>query len=411
MKILVLNAGSSSVKFELIETSSEQIEANQDRSLAEGSIEKIGTSDALVSYAVAGAAGNKFQREILEHQQAVKIAIDLMTGNTHGVIRGAAEIEGVGHRVVHGGEQFSTSALMDDEVVRQIESSIELAPLHNPHNLKGYRAAQAILPQSKHVAVFDTAFHQTLPPRAYLYGLPYVVYTRHRIRRYGFHGTSHRYVRYRYGQIHKVASSEVKLITCHLGNGCSVCAVDHGKSVDTSMGFTPLEGLMMGTRTGDVDPAAVLHVMEKEGLRFEEISSLLNKHSGLYGVSGISNDMRTLLQHREQGNERAATAIDVFCYRVKKYFGAYLAALNGAEAIVFTGGIGENAPAIRAQICEQLDALGIVIDAQRNESAVGKEQEISGEGSAVKVWVIPTDEELLIARDTLRCILNLPHQY
>ena len=411
MKILVLNAGSSSVKFELIETSPAQIENNQDRSLAEGSIEKIGSGEAIVSYKVAGAGEKKFSREVLEHQQAVKIAIDLMTAKPDGVIQHTAEIAGVGHRIVHGGEQFSASILMDAEVVRQIESSIELAPLHNPPNLKGYSAATAILPSSKHVAVFDTAFHQTLPPRAYLYGLPYVVYTRHHIRRYGFHGTSHRYVRYRYAQIHNVASSEVKLITCHLGNGCSVCAIDGGKSVDTSMGFTPLEGLMMGTRTGDVDPAAVLHIMEKEGLRFEEINSMLNKHSGLYGVSGLSNDMRTLLKHREQGNERAATAIDVFCYRVKKYFGAYLAALNGADAIVFTGGIGENAPAVRAQICERLDALGVVIDAKKNESAVGEEQEISADRSAVKVWVIPTDEELLIARDTLRCILNLPHRH
>ncbi len=411
MKILVLNAGSSSVKFELIETSPEQIENNQDRSLAEGSIEKIGTAEAVVSYAVAGAVGNKFQREILEHQQAVKIAIELMTDGEGAVVRDASEIEGIGHRIVHGGEHFSSSLLMNDEVVRQIENSTELAPLHNPHNLKGYYAARATLPQSRHVAVFDTAFHQTLPPHAYLYGLPYVVYTRHRIRRYGFHGTSHRYVRYRYARIHKVPSSDVRLITCHLGNGCSVCAIDRGKSVDTSMGFTPLEGLLMGTRTGDVDPAAVLHVMEKEGLKFDEINSLLNKHSGLYGLSGLSNDMRILLKHRDLGNERAAMAIGVFCYRAKKYFGAYLAALNGADAIVFTGGIGENAPSIRAQICENLDALGIVIDAKRNELAIGREQEISGEGAAVKVWVIPTDEELLIARDTLRCILNLPHHY
>ncbi len=411
MKILVLNAGSSSLKFELIETSPEQIENNRDRSLAEGSIEKIGSGEAVVSYKVTGEVESKLKREILEHQQAVKVAIELMAGKPDGIIQDAAEIEGVGHRIVHGGEHFRTSVLMDDEVLRQIESSIELAPLHNPHNLKGYRAAQAILLCSKHVAVFDTAFHQTLPQRAYLYGLPYAVYTRHHIRRYGFHGTSHRYVRYRYAQIKKVPSNEVRLITCHLGNGCSVCAVDGGKSIDTSMGFTPLEGLMMGTRSGDVDPAAILHVMEKEGLRFEEVNSLLNKHSGLYGVSGLSNDMRTLLKHREQGNERAATAIDVFCYRVKKYFGAYLAALNGADAIVFTGGIGENAPAIRAQICDRLDSLGITLDPERNELAVGKEQEISGEDAALKVWVIPTDEELLIARDTLRCVLNLPHHH
>jgi acetate kinase len=410
MKILVLNSGSSSLKFQLIETSPEQIENNADRLLAGGSVEKIGTSEAIVTYRVPGRPDSKFIAEILEHQQAVQTALQTMTGAESRVIGSVEEIEGVGHRVVHGGEHFAASTLIDDEAVRLIEGAIELAPLHNPANLKGYYAARLALPESKHAAVFDTAFHQTLTPRAYLYGLPYILYKRHGIRRYGFHGTSHRYVRYRFAQLHGTAGKQAKLITCHLGNGCSVCAIDGGKSVDTSMGFTPLEGLIMGTRAGDVDTAAVLHVMAKEDLKLYEISSLLNKHSGLYGLSGISNDMRTLLEERERGSERAAETIDVFCYRVKKYFGAYLAALNGADAIVFTGGIGENAPAIRAQICENLDALGIKIDPASNEAAVGKEQRISPEGAATEVWVIPTNEELLIARDTLRCILGIPHR-
>jgi acetate kinase len=266
-----------------------------------------------------------------------------------------------------------------------------------------------MLPQARHAAVFDTSFHQTLPRHAFMYGLPHVVYDRHRVRRYGFHGTSHRYVSYRYAQMLGKTRQEYKLITCHLGNGCSACAIDHGRSVDTSMGFTPLEGLLMGTRAGDVDPAAVLHVMSKEELTIHEVSSLLNKHSGLYGLSGISNDMRTLIEQAGKGNERARLAIDVFCYRVKKYIGAYLATLNGADAVLFTGGIGENAPAIRAQICDRLDALGIVLDPARNEAARGQASRISRDNSACQVWVIPTDEELLIARDTLRCILGLPH--
>ena len=298
--------------------------------------------------------------------------------------------------------------LIDEEVLQHVREAIELAPLHNPHNLKGYFAARDMLPQARHAAVFDTSFHQTLPRHAFLYGLPHAVYDRHRVRRYGFHGTSHRYVSYRYARMFGKTRQEYKLITCHLGNGCSVCAIDHGRSVDTSMGFTPLEGLLMGTRAGDIDPAAVLHVMAKEELTIHEVSSLLNKHSGLYGLSGISNDMRTLVEQSEKGNDRARMAIDVFCYRAKKYIGAYLATLNGADAVLFTGGIGENAPSVRAQICDRLDALGIVLDPAKNEAARGQACRISGDDSACQVWVIPTNEELLIARDTLRCILGLP---
>jgi acetate kinase len=409
MKILVLNSGSSSLKFQLIETSPEQIAANSDKLLARGSVERIGTPEAIFSYEAPGKAGGKSTGEALEHRSAVKAAVRVLTDPETGVIHTHEEIEGVGHRIVHGGEYFTGSVLMTPEVVKQIENTIDLAPLHNPANLKGYYAARALFPHAPQVAVFDTAFHHTLPPKAHIYGLPYVLYSRYRIRRYGFHGTSHRYVSYRFGQLHDSSPAAFKLITCHLGNGCSMCAIDHGKSVDTSMGFTPLEGLLMGTRSGDVDPAAVLYVMTAQDLSVHEAESLLNRQSGLYGVSGISNDMRELLEQSGKGHSRARLAIDVFCYRVKKYLGAYLAALNGADAVIFTGGIGENAPAIRARICDSLAALGIEIDGQKNEAAIGKETDISAAGAAVRAWVIPTNEELLIARDTLRCILRIPH--
>jgi acetate kinase len=408
MKILVLNSGSSSLKFQLIETSPEQIETNQDRLLVRGTIEKIGTEEAIVSLVVPDKRKTRSSREILEHKEAIRAALEELVEGADALIGSPEEIEGVGHRIVHGGEQFGHSTLMTNEVVEQIEDSIQLAPLHNPANLKGYYAAREMLPGSQHVAVFDTSFHHTLPPHAYIYGLPYILYARHKIRRYGFHGTSHRYVSYRLAQIHGAKRDAFKMITCHLGNGCSVCAIDHGKSVDTSMGFTPLEGLVMGTRAGDVDVAAVLHVMAREELSLHEVNSLLNKHSGLYGISGISNDMKTLLEESAQGNARAKLAVDVFCYRVKKYLGAYWAALNGADAVIFTGGIGENAPAIREQICSSLDSLGITIDPEKNQAAVGKEMEISTDGGRCRIWVIPTNEELLLARDTLRCILNLP---
>jgi acetate kinase len=410
MKILVLNCGSSSVKFQLVETTPEMIAANQDRLLAQGAVEKIGTDEAIVWYEPAAKPGVKFSREILEHKAAIKTAVSCLSDPLTGVIRQPDEIEGIGHRVVHGGEHFTRSVRMDEAVVKQLEDSIELAPLHNPHNLKGYYASRALFPEAQHVAVFDTSFHQTLEPRVFLYGLPYVLYTRYKIRRYGFHGTSHRYVSYRFAQIHGKTREAFKLITCHLGNGCSMCAIDHGRSVDTSMGFTPLEGLLMGTRSGDLDPAALLHIMAREELAVHEASSLLNKHSGLYGVSGVSNDMRELLAEAAKGHERAKLAVDMFCYRAKKYLGAYYAAMNGADAVIFTGGIGENAPPVRAGICGSLEALGIVIDPEKNQNALGQDADISASGASTQVWVIPTNEELLIARDTLRTILEIPHR-
>jgi acetate kinase len=310
--------------------------------------------------------------------------------------------------MVHGGERFSGAVLLNDSIAGEIESFNELAPLHNPPNLAGYRAARAILPHCPQVAVFDTAFHQTMPPHAYLYAIPEELSRRYRVRRFGFHGSSHRYVTLRYARIHGCGPQAFKLITCHLGNGCSVSAVDGGRSVDTSMGFTPLEGLVMGTRGGDLDPGALLYLMEKEGLDVEQASRLLNRQCGLRGLSGTSHDMREVLARSEQGDARARLAVEVFCYRAKKYIGAYFAVLNGADAIVFTGGIGENAPAIRARVCESLGALGVRIDPAKNLQARGIEMDVSEEAASTRVWVIPTHEELLIARETLGAVLSAP---
>jgi len=404
MKVLALNCGSSSVRCQLFETSLGAIERNCDQQLGRVLVERIGTPDAVVSSEKRQGEPVKFQRSIADHHEAIATAVGILLEQLSDVLSGKEDIAVVGHRVVHGGERFSAPVELDEAVAGEIEELNELAPLHNPENLKGYRAAREVLPHTRHVAVFDTAFHQTLAPRAYVYGLPDAVWRRHRVRRYGFHGTSHRYVSRRYAQIHRFARNDYKLITCHLGNGCSISAVEAGKSIDTSMGFTPLEGLLMGTRCGDVDAGAVLHIMAKEGLTPEQMDHLLNRQSGLYGLSMASNDMRTLLDLCRGGHAAAQLAVDAFCYRAKKYIGAYYAALNGCDAVIFTGGIGENAPQIRAAICEPLDALGIRIDRDRNSSAVGAEMNIAAEGSRVEVWVIPTDEGLVIARDALRCL-------
>lgn len=400
MRVLVLNSGSSSLKFQLMETSPE-------RTLAHGAVERIGESDAAIKFE-AGGTPRKFTKAIPDHKSAIQAAFDCMTA-AKGVIGDLQEIEGVGHRVVHGGEHFHSSVLMTEDVVRQIDALSELAPLHNPHNLKGYYASKELLPHASHVAVFDTAFHQTLPPSAYRYALPEEYYSRDNIRRYGFHGTSHRYVSGRYAEIRGKSRAAFKLITCHLGNGCSLCAIEHGRSVDTSMGFTPLEGLVMGTRSGDLDPGAVVYLIAHKGMTAHEVEALLNENSGLHGLSGLSGDMRDLMEQAAQGNGQAQLAIDVFCYRVKKYIGAYLAALNGADAILFAGGIGENAAEIRRRICDSLDNLGVRLDAAKNAAAIGAEQEIGAEGSGPSIWVVPTNEELLIARDTMCCIAGLPH--
>jgi acetate kinase len=311
--------------------------------------------------------------------------------------------------MVHGGEHFKSSMKIDDSVLRAIEECFDIAPLHNPPNVKGYRAARELLPSAPHVAVFDTSFHQTMGPVAFLYALPYVLYERHAIRRYGFHGTSHRYVSRRSAEmLGRAGDPGFRVITAHLGNGCSVTAIRGGCSVDTSMGFTPLEGLVMGSRSGDIDPAIILHVMGKEELGSAEVNALLNKHSGLIGVSGLSNDMRKLLEAEAAGNERAKLAIDVFCYRLRKYIAAYVGALGGLDALVFTGGIGENAAPVRARSVEGLGAMGIRIDAVLNETARGKEMDVAPRGQACRVQVIPTNEELLIARDSFRIVRGLP---
>ena len=406
MKILVLNCGSSSIKFQLIETDSDLIESNTDRCIAKGGVERIGTDEATLKLAVPPNPAKSHTMELLDHQTALtKIISELKESHA---VADISQIQAVGHRVVHGGERFASSVMIDEEVEKEIQHCIELAPLHNPHNLRGYYVARKVMPQVPQVAVFDTAFHQSMPPSAYLYGLPYSYYRRYRIRRYGFHGTSHRYVAFRFRSIFNMAREDANLITVHLGNGCSITAIAKGHSVDTSMGFTPLEGLLMGTRCGDVDPAALFYIMSKDELTLHDMSTLMNKFCGLYGISGESNDMRELMAAAAKGDEQAALAIDVFCYRVKKYIGAYSATLGHVDGVVFTGGIGENSAEVRARACEGLSELGIEIDLERNKALAGKEGEISTGNSRVRVMVIPTNEELLIARDTFRAVRGLP---
>ena len=412
MHILVLNVGSSSLKFQLVDTDEAAIAGSSDRRLARGQLDRIG-GEAILTMEATGRRPVKSTAPIRDHAAAVEHIITWLTSDQSGVpIASVAEIEAVGHRVVHGGEKFTRSTRVDDDVWRALEELIELAPLHNSHNLRGIAAARAALgPGIPQVAVFDTAFHQSLPETAYLYAVPYQLYRRYGVRRYGFHGTSHRYVAYRYRQLTGRSREDTKIITLHLGNGASACAIVGGASIDTSMGFTPLEGLVMGTRSGDLDPAILDFISVKEGLSLRDIDAMLNKQSGLLGISGLTSDMRELLaEEKENGDRRSRLAIDLFCYRVKKYLGAYLAAMNGANAIVFTGGIGEHSPEIRARICRGLDWLGIALDDNGNAATVGVDGRIGAAGSRVEAWVIPTDEELLIARDTWRVVTGAdPH--
>jgi acetate kinase len=345
--------------------------------------------------------------EILEHKVAVEKVLDWLCHPGTGVLPGRKSVDAVGHRVVHGGERFKASVRIDDGVLEGIEACFEMAPLHNPPNVKGYRAARELLGEEvPQVAVFDTSFHQTMPAAAYMYGLPYVLYERHRIRRYGFHGTSHRYVSQRLSTLlgRRPDDEGLRLVTCHLGNGCSVAAVRGGRSLDTSMGFTPLEGLVMGSRSGDLDPAILPHVMRKEELGPREVTALLNKHSGLLGLSGVSNDMRAVLEAEASGSERAGLAVDVFCYRVRKYIASYVGVLGGIDALAFAGGIGENAATVRQRALAGLDALGLSLDHAANEQARGQEAEISPRGARVRVFVVTTNEEILIARDTMHIV-------
>jgi acetate kinase len=398
MKVLVLNCGSSSVKYKFYD---------DDQQLAEGLLEKIGTSQAQLNHTVAGRKKIVEVHEILEHQAGVELILRTLVDPEKGVLKTIDEIQAVGHRVVHGAETFAASTLITDEVLAKLEECIDIAPLHNPPNLAGIYAITHLLPTVPQVGVFDTAFHQTMPEKAFLYAIPHVFYLRNHIRKYGFHGTSHSYVSREAALMLGKPFEELKLITCHLGNGSSIAAIDHGKSVDTSMGFTPLEGLVMGTRCGDIDPAVPLYIMNKEGLSLQEVNSLLNKHSGVLGISGVSNDFRTLEEESAKGNKRCSLALDVFCYRLKKYIGSYVAAMNGVDAVVFTGGIGENSDDVRGRTLSDMEFLGIELDGARN---MGKKRGdaacISTDASRVKVFVIPTNEELVIARDTRRIVTD-----
>jgi len=409
MNILVLNAGSSSLKFQIIATDLERIRQDKDARLLRGEVERIG-AEAVVTVQKGDGPKQKLTASLKNISGALDFVIRWAASPESGVseIQSMADIHAVGHRVVHGGELFTDSVLITDEVVKGIENCIDLAPLHNPTNLRGIRAMRELLgPQIPQVAVFDTAFHHSLAERSYLYAIPYHFYLRYRIRRYGFHGISHRYMGYRYRTIRNLERDQTNIVSLHLGNGCSAAAIRGGHSVDTSMGMTPLEGLVMGTRSGDVDPAILGFIAAKEGLSIHEVETMLNKQSGLLGISGLTHDMRVLQDEvTNHDDRRAKLAIDIFCYRVRKYIGAFLAAMGGADAIVFTGGIGENSPAVRANICGGLEWAGLSLDVEKNRNTTGVEGMISRENSRLAAYVIPTDEELLIARDTARCILG-----
>ncbi len=409
MNVLVLNVGSATVKFQLMRTDQERIDQDRDETLAKGLVERIGGEAVLTLWTEAKGSW-RTSASIRDIRGAIDWILKWLASDDSGAdIASLADIEAVGHRVVHGGERFTQSVLVNDGILKQLEDQIELAPLHMPYNLAGIRAVKESLGAVPQAAVFDTAFHSTLPETSYLYAIPYPLYRRHKIRRYGFHGTSHRYVAYRYRKLTGKTRDDTHLVTLHLGNGCSACAIRAGDSVDTSMGFTPLEGLVMGTRAGDVDPAVLDYISVKEGLDLRGVENLLNKQSGLLGISGLTNDMRELLEEAEEHSDRRAQlAIEIFCYRVRKYVGAYLAALGGADAIVFTGGIGQNAPVIRAKATEGLAWMGLELDADANAATRGQTAgRISAEGSRLEAWVIPTDEELLLARDTVRMVLGL----
>ncbi|AEF17401.1 MULTISPECIES: acetate/propionate family kinase [Thermoanaerobacterium] len=399
MKILVINCGSSSLKYQLIESTDGNV-------LAKGLAERIGINDSLLTHNANGEK-IKIKKDMKDHKDAIKLVLDALVNSDYGVIKDMSEIDAVGHRVVHGGESFTSSVLINDEVLKAITDCIELAPLHNPANIEGIKACQQIMPDVPMVAVFDTAFHQTMPDYAYLYPIPYEYYTKYRIRRYGFHGTSHKYVSNRAAEILNRPIEDLKIITCHLGNGSSIAAVKYGKSIDTSMGFTPLEGLAMGTRSGNIDPSIISYLMEKEKISAEEVVNILNKKSGVYGISGISSDFRDLEDAAfKNGDERAQLALNVFTYRVKKTIGAYAAAMGGVDAIVFTAGVGENGPEIREFILDGLEFLGFSLDKEKNKVR-GKETIISTPNSKVSVMVVPTNEEYMIAKDTEKIVKSI----
>jgi len=397
MNILVINCGSSSLKYQLINSDTEQV-------LAKGLCERIGIDGSNISYQPDGGEKVVSEAPMPTHTQAIKLVLDALVNPDTGVIKSLDEVSAVGHRVVHGGENFTKSTLLDEKSLAAIEECNELAPLHNPANLIGIRACQELMPGVPMVAVFDTAFHQTMPDKAYIYGIPYEYYEKYKVRRYGFHGTSHSFVSKRVSDLIGKPYNQCKTIVCHLGNGASICAVENGKSVDTSMGLTPLEGLVMGTRSGDIDPAIVEFVAKKESIELSDMMNILNKESGVFGVSKLSSDFRDLLAAADKGNELAAKALEVYIYHVQKYIGSYITAMNGVDAIVFTAGVGENNAIIRKSISKNLEFLGVSIDDEANNAAFGKEAIISTENSKVKILSVPTNEELAIARETLELV-------
>lgn len=396
MKVLVINCGSSSLKYQVIDSETEHV-------LAKGLCERIGI-DGVLTYQPAGQDKIKYEAAMPAHRQAVELVLKQLTNPENGILKSIDEIDAVGHRMVHGGEKFACSTLLTDDVLKTVESCNDLAPLHNPPTLVGVAACRELLPTTPMVGVFDTAFHQTMPPEAYIYGLPYEYYEKYAVRRYGFHGTSHKYVSLRAAEILGKKPEDLKIVVCHLGNGSSISAVDGGKCVDTSMGLTPLEGLVMGTRSGDIDPTCIEFIAHKENLSLEQVMDIVNKKSGVLGISGVSSDFRDLDEAAKAGNKRADLALRVFAHSVVKYIGSFIAVMNGVDAIVFTAGIGENDDYVREEVCKYLGYLGVDFDSEVNAGLRGKEAELTKEGSKVKVFVIPTNEELAIARETLALV-------
>ena len=396
MKTLVINCGSSSLKYQLIDMSTEE-------SMVQGLVERIGIDGSILTQKVEGKDKYIINTNIKDHKDAIKLVLEALVDSIHGVIKSMDEISAVGHRVVHGGEKYSDSVLIDDEVLKSIKDCIVLAPLHNPPNVIGIEACKELMPNTPMVAVFDTAFHQTMPKHAYICPVPYELYEKYGVRKYGFHGTSHKYVSYKVAETMGKDIKDLKIITCHLGNGCSLAAVKNGKSVDTSMGFTPLAGVMMGTRSGSIDPSVISFLIEQHGYTIEQIDELLNKKSGILGISGVSSDFRDVLEAAESENERAKLALEIFYYKVRTQIAAYAGAMGGVDVIVFTAGIGENSSITRREILKGLEFFGFTINTEKNELR-GKIQEISNEDSRVKVYVVPTNEELMIARDTAKLV-------
>jgi len=400
MRVLVINCGSSSVKYQFINPDTEDL-------LASGIAEKIGEETSLFTYKTKTYQKKKAETDIPDHETAIAMIIDHLTDKEIGVIKDIKEIDAVGHRLVHAGEHYSGAVMADDHVVSVMKECIALAPLHNPANIKGIEAMKEVLPDVPQCGLFDTAFHQTMPQKAYLYAIPYEFYKKYKIRRYGFHGTSHKYVALKAAEYLNKEITNLKIITCHIGNGASITAIENGKSVDTSMGFTPLEGLVMGTRSGDIDPAIPIHLIKQLGYSVDEVNNILNKKSGILGLSEMTNDMRTIeTEYLENSNPDATRGLEVYAYRIKKYIGAYMAAMNGADVIIFTGGVGENMPILRQMVLENMENLGIVLDKKENNQFIGGILDITGKNSKVRILKIPTNEELMIAKETERLLTN-----